>query len=420
MVFLYSVTISALRLLYRLAATINTKAAQFVIGRKEQKDALTATFPLKENAQLVWVHCASVGEFEQGRPVIEALKAWRSELKVLLTFFSPSGYNLRKNYEHADYVFYLPWDTPKNAAWFARQVKPSLAIFVKYEFWYHYAVALRSASVPLISISAIFRNDQIFFRPGGGLFRKLLKQFDHFFVQNDLSVRLLHSIGIDAVTRAGDTRFDRVHQIMQQSAVLPLVEKFCAHKPVMVIGSAWPQDMDVLYPFINEHKNDMRFIIAPHELNGAFMHDIVRSVQATVVQYSSATEDSVLHAEVLLVDSVGLLSALYRYGRYAFVGGAYSQGLHNILEAASYGIPVFFGDRAYQKYAEAVELIMRGGAFEVRDYTDLQRKFDTLHHDPEQYQLACAISRQYTEENLGATQIIVAYCKKILDGWKAS
>ncbi len=418
--YLYSFGIFSLSMIYRLAAWLNPKAKEFVSGRKEQSERLLKTFPLKSAEPLIWFHCASLGEFEQGRPVIEAIKAWRPSTLILLTFFSPSGYAVRKNYDKADFVFYLPWDTIRHARWFAETVKPALAVFVKYEFWYHYATELNLHGTPLISISALFRPHQIFFRPQGGFFRSILHRFDHFFVQNAESVRLLETIGITKVTKAGDTRFDRVHQIIQNAADLPIVAAFKGKKPMMVIGSAWPQDMDVLYTFINEHRSDLKFIVAPHELNDAFLHDIEKSLQAKSIRYSVAGMANAQEATVLIIDNIGLLSTLYRYGEYAFVGGAYSQGLHNILEATSYGIPVFFGDKAYQKYAEANELILRGGAFEVHDYMDLQKKFTFLQENPSVYQLACDVCRQYTEENLGATGIITEYCKKLLSAWKAS
>ena len=414
MVLLYNIGIFLLKSLYWIASSFNPKAKSFLQGRRQQQSKLRQTFPLPPNQKLVWFHCASVGEFEQGRPVLEALKLWNPSLKILLTFFSPSGYELRKNYEHAEFIFYLPWDTKTNARWFAENVKPSLVIFVKYEFWYHYARALRHQNIPLISISSIFRPDQIFFRSYGSFFQKILRNFNHFFVQNKESMVLLQTIGISEVTLAGDTRFDRVHHIMQRSENLLLAQQFKNGQTLMVIGSAWPEDMEVLLPFINENKGRIKFIIAPHEISEGFLTKIENSIEAKSIRYSIATDKNIGEASVLLIDNVGMLSRLYRYGEFAFVGGAFNQGLHNILEAACFGIPIFFGNRVYQKYQEAVDLVLRGGAFEVGDYMELKSKVENLTRQKENFALACEVTRQYVLENLGASDTIVAYCKKIL------
>jgi 3-deoxy-D-manno-octulosonic-acid transferase len=414
MVALYNIGILVLRTVYMMAAWFNPKARTFRNGRLDQVSKMLSTFPLPPTETLVWFHCASLGEFEQGRPIIEALKAWRPSLRILLTFFSPSGYEIRKNYEHADYVFYLPWDTSQNAKWFAETVKPSLTLFVKYEFWYHYSVQLHKHNIPLLSISSIFRPDQIFFKPHGSLFRSMLKCFSHFFVQNQQSVTLLHSIGIKSVTLAGDTRFDRVNQIVRQGTKIPTADQFKAGQKVMVVGSAWPEDMEVLFPFINENTGQLKFIVAPHEISEDFLLAIEKSIQGKTIRYSQAKQFGIEGASVLLIDNIGMLSQLYPYGDFAFVGGAFGAGLHNILEAACCGIPVFFGNKAFQKYQEAVDLVFRGGAFEVRDYVQLRKKFEEMMRHPETYTLACEVTRHYVLENLGASSKIVDACKKYL------
>ncbi len=414
MVTLYKSGISAIRFLYWSASWFNPKAKALRKGHEEQAKKLRTTFPLTAPASLVWLHCASLGEFEQGRPVIEALKAWNPSLKILLTFFSPSGYAVRKDYEYGDFVFYLPWDTKKNAKWFAEVVKPSLAIFVKYDFWYHYSNELRRQNIPLISVSSIFRPGQIFFKPYGALFRSILKCFNHFFVQNQESAGLLQSIGIDQVTLGGDTRFDRVNQIVLQSQEIPIARQFKDGQKVMVIGSAWPEDMEVLIPFINDNNKRIKFIIAPHELKEDYLIELEHSIDGKSIRYSAATAQKLMGASVLIVDNIGMLSSLYRYGEFAFVGGGFKQGLHNILEPACFGIPVFFGNKAYQKYQEANDLVFRGGAFEVSDYMDLKLKYELLISNSESLLLACDVTRQYVLENLGATDKIMNYCKKIL------
>ncbi|CAN5293141.1 glycosyltransferase N-terminal domain-containing protein [soil metagenome] len=414
MVTLYNLGISLLRILYWIASWFNPKAKAFRKGRLQQKEILKKAFSQNASDQWVWIHCASLGEFEQGRPVIEALKRSTPSAKVLLTFFSPSGYEVRKDYELADEVFYLPWDTRNNAEWFAQNVKPALVIFVKYEFWYHYSAELHKRKIPLISISTIFRKDQIFFQPYGSLFRKILGNFDHFFVQNEVSLTLLASINISNATKSGDTRFDRVHQITQQATEIPLAKQFKNEQKLMVIGSAWPDDMEVLIPFINENKNRLKFIIAPHEITEEFITSIEKSIDGNSIRYSKPG-DAPQNSPVLIIDNIGMLSTLYSYGEFAFVGGAFGDGLHNILEAACYGIPIFFGNKKYQKYQEAVDLVLRGGAFDVADFNDLKSKYELMSNHPETFLLACEVTRQYILENLGATTSIINYSKKYLE-----
>lgn len=363
--------------------------------------------------KVVWVHCASLGEFEQGRPLMERWKQEFPEYKILLTFFSPSGYEVRKNYTLADWVFYLPWDTQKNAAAFLNAAKPTLAVFVKYEFWYHFSTELKKRSIPTLSIASIFRQEQLFFKSYGGFYRGILKKFSHFFVQNYASADLLKSIGITSVSVAGDTRFDRVVEIASKAESIPLVEVFKGGEKVMVIGSAWPEDMEVLAPFINEQGRYLKFIIAPHEIDEARLTEIEQCIQQKHVRFSKAEEKRVSDCGVLIIDNIGMLSRLYRYGEFAYIGGAFGKGLHNILEAACYGIPVFFGNKSYQKFQEANDLMNRGGAFEVADYNDLLAKYEMV-TTPENFLTACEVTKTYVHENLGATDKIMSYCRNIL------
>jgi 3-deoxy-D-manno-octulosonic-acid transferase len=416
----YSLGISLLSALYRIAAWFNPKAAAFCRGRTTQADALRTAFPLSDQGQLVWVHCASLGEFEQGRPVIEAIKAWRPSVKIFLTFFSPAGYEVRKNYPLADYIFYLPWDTRKNAEWFAENIRPTFAVFVKYEFWYHYSQALKKRHIPLISISAIFRPDQIYFKSHGGLFRKILRSFHFIFVQNQESLELLESIGITNAAWAGDTRFDRVHQIAHLPGENLIASKFKQGKRLLVVGSAWEDDMHVLIPFINKYKGAIKFIVAPHEINEKFLLAIEHAVEGNTQRYTAATEQTIGEADVLLINEVGMLSQLYRYGEFAFVGGGYKEGLHNILEAACYGIPTFFGDKAFKKFQEAVDLTAQGGAFPIQDFKHLDETYLKLSNDATFYKAACDTTQHYVQSKLGATEKIMGYCKKILEGWKGA
>ena len=407
---LYNISIFFLGLGLRLASFFNPKAREFVTGRKRIFKKIDNA--LKNNKQpLIWIHCASLGEFEQGRPVIEALKKEFPTFRIFLTFFSPSGYVVRKNYPQADYVFYLPLDTKRNAKRFVAKVKPRIALFVKYEFWFHFSRTLKKNRIPLLSISAIFRKEQFFFRKTGSFNRRILKNVTRFFVQNQESVDLLHSINFYNVTLSGDTRFDRVKEIVEKSEPVPIAERFKANEKVFVVGSAWPDDLDVLLPFINEGK--IKFIIAPHEIHEGEIRSLQRSLAVKSVRYSEAETLNIEEASVLIIDNVGLLSRLYRYGEFAYVGGAFGKGLHNILEAACYGIPVLFGNRNYEKFQEARDLINRGGAFAIEDYPDLKKKYELL-NVPETFLLACEVCRQYVLDNTGATQKIIAYCKEEL------
>lgn len=409
--FLYNLAIQLFIFGARFASLFNQKARALVSGRKNL--LATVQHQLASNtAPLVWIHCSSLGEFEQGRPIIERLRKDFPAHKILLTFFSPSGYEVRKNYAGADRVFYMPFDTPSNARKWVEVTKPVLAIFVKYEFWYNFTEALKEAHVPLISVSAIFRQEQMFFKSTGRTFRRILKNVSYFFVQNQTSAKLLNDIGITNVTIAGDTRFDRVYEITGSQEKILVAEKFKSDDKVMVAGSVWPEDMEVLVPFINE--TPIKFIIAPHEITETILTDIEKNVVGKTVRFSKAVnEEEIVGAKVLLIDNVGMLSKLYRYGEFAFVGGGFGKGLHNILEAACYGIPVFFGNKNYQKFAEANELIMQGGAFEVSEFSDLREKYEMVNM-PENFMLACEVTRNYVLANLGATDKIIQYCRNVL------
>lgn len=411
MLFLYNLIILILRGLVRVGSLFDQKLQAFVSGRKDIFRKLIESFR-GQTKLVIWIHTASLGEFEQARPIIERLKSDFPNHSILLTFFSPSGYEVRKNYAMADFVFYLPWDTAKNAQRFIEITKPTLAIFIKYEFWFHYSRELKKNDIPLISASAIFRKDQLFFKSYGSFYRSILTNFNYFFVQNDESERLLKAIGISNCTKAGDTRFDRVNQLVKSNNEIELVKKFKSNEKVMVVGSCWPEDLDVLLPFINENYHFLKFILAPHEISESFISEIQQAINTDTVRYSQAGED-VDRYSVLIIDNIGMLGKLYKYGEFAFVGGAYGKGLHNILEAACYGIPVFFGNKNYEKFQEAVDLINRGGAFDVSDYRDLKSKYEMI-NIPQNFLLACEVTKQYVEENLGATEKIISFCRQYL------
>ena len=408
----YNLGISFYVLLLKSSAPFHTKASKWVAGRKN-------LFPVMEQQlagnthPIIWFHCASLGEFEQGRPVIEGLRKQYSYYKIALTFFSPSGYEVRKNYTGADFIFYLPLDTAANARRFISLLRPNLAVFVKYEFWYYYLLELKNRHIPVISISAIFRPNQLFFKPYGGFYRNILHSFTHIFTQNKSSAELLQQIGLKQVTIAGDTRFDRVLQTAAGTKVIPLVEAFKEVDPVFVIGSSWPQDFKVLLPIIQENLSTMRFIIAPHEIHPSEIDQLVQQFPGKVVRYSQAQPDTVKNFRVLIIDNIGLLSSLYRYGSYAYIGGAFGKGLHNTLEAATFGLPLFFGPR-YDKFQEAIDLVELKCAFPVRNASELQTNLNRLIIHQEEQTLIKKKATEYVNQQAGATEKIIAFCEQWL------
>ncbi|HTE33567.1 MAG TPA: glycosyltransferase N-terminal domain-containing protein [Chryseolinea sp.] len=408
---LYDGIMWLLRVGVGIASFFNTKARSFVEGRRSVFNKLEEYFKDNGNGKVIWIHCASLGEFEQGRPVIEGLKNEFPDCKVVLTFFSPSGFEVRKQYPLADVVCYLPWDTNANAVRFVALVKPVLAIFVKYEFWYHYLSVLNANRVAILSISSIFRTSQLFFKPYGGFYRDMLKRVTYFFVQNSSSLSLLKSIDVQQCMLAGDTRFDRVYQIVSHAEEVPIARRFKNATETFVVGSCWPEDLEVLKPFILEQ--DLKFIIAPHEISNAFIERIQQELKVPSIRYSMAQDKDLMEFKVLIIDNMGMLSRLYRYGEFAYVGGAFGKGLHNILEAACYGMPVFFGNKVYHKFQEAVDLISAGGAFAISDAASLGSQYRQL-KDPDAYVAACSTTRDYVKVNLGATEKILTYCRQLL------
>lgn len=357
-----------------------------------------------------WFHAASLGEFEQGRPVIESFRKQYPTYKILLTFFSPSGYEVRQNYDGADYVTYLPADTPANARLFVQLVKPAIVFFIKYEFWYNYLRELHAVHTPVILFSAIFRPEQLFFKPYGGFYRNLLHYFNHILVQNQESVDLLLTIGIRSVTRAGDTRFDRVAEAALTRTDIPLAQAFKDGWPVLVVGSAWPEDMNVLIPFLNTFDKPLKVIIAPHEIRDDELEHWCSQLQRPALRFSQADVSTVSGVAYLFIDNIGLLSSLYQYGEFAFIGGAFKQGLHNILEAATFGMPLFFGPE-YSKYQEAVDLVDEGAAWPVRTTDELITAFARQYAQPSE---TAQISRAYVQRNIGATAKVMQVVTQLL------
>ncbi|MDX2304108.1 MAG: glycosyltransferase N-terminal domain-containing protein [Microscillaceae bacterium] len=408
----YWLVISLYFLLLRGVAFFNPKARKWVEGRKGVFERVEAA--LKGNqSPILWFHAASLGEFEQGRPVMEQLKALYPEIKIFLTFFSPSGYEVRKNYEKADYIFYLPADSPRNAPKLIALIKPKAVFFIKYEFWYFYLREVQKAGIPLILFSATFRESQFFFKSYSGMFRKLLRGYSHIFVQNQRSLDLLKNIGIHQSSVAYDTRFDRVLAGSLEAREIPLAEKFKNKQKLLVIGSCWGRDLDVLLPFLNEFTKPLKVIIAPHEIKESTLERIENALKNSTIRYSQAQLDTVRQYEVLLIDNVGMLSALYRYGEFAYIGGAFGEGLHNILEPAVYGVPIFFGSD-YKDYPEAEELIQRRGAYSIRQVEELSRIFQELYENEELRRTQGENSKKYILEHGGGTQEIVRYFQTLV------
>ena len=408
---IYNIAIAFYVLIIRIAAFFNPKARQWVEGRKHIFKKIEQA--LKENTQsVIWIHCASLGEFEQGRPVIEAIRQQYPDTRIFLTFFSPSGFEIRKTYQGADYIFYLPADLPFNARRFLKLVRPKLVVIVKYEFWFNYLRLLRRRQIPTLIISAIFRPTQHFFKWYGSWFRKNLKGITHFFVQNEQSALLLHSIGIAQVTISGDTRFDRVSTIAKNCKPFPLIKQFSNSHQLFLAGSTWPVDEELIKRLYEANKG-FKFIIAPHEVHEEHIRYIEQLFEGQTLRYSKVTSENITQTDILIIDSIGILSNLYQYAYIAYIGGAFGKGLHNILEPATFGKPVIFGTN-YSKFGEAVELIKRGGVFSIHDAKELISISTQLSSDETVYLQASSQCSNYVTTMRGATTLILLEIKKQL------
>ena len=386
---LYTLAIKAYAAAVKAAALFgNAKAKQWVEGRRQLPK------PGEDQSPWVWFHAASLGEFEQGRPVIEALKKEHPEIKISLTFFSPSGYEIKKNYPLADEVLYLPVDTMRNARLWVDRHRFVAAFFIKYEFWFNYMTALDEKHIPLYYISLILKPEQYFFRWYGGWFRRQLRHVTHFFVQDDTTLELLKGIGFDNVTRCGDTRFDRVAAIAKQAKRFPEIEAFIQGRKCIIAGSSWPPDEKLLIPYIERLPEDYCMIIAPHDISEKHIRQIREALA------------SVKPGKVYLIDTVGILSQLYQYARFVYIGGGFGVNIHNIQEPVTFGCPVVFGPK-YKSFKEAVDLVSLGGAFSVNGQDELNQTFDRLISDETHYREASETCRNYLNSQLGATDAII-------------
>lgn len=397
---MYNIGIYIYQLGISLASVFSEKARKL---RKGQSEALGVLKNKAINGEsYVWFHAASLGEFEQGRPVIEKLKHINSETKILLTFFSSSGYEIRKNYQYADIVCYLPPDKPTNVRKFLKTVKISKAIFIKYEFWANYLKVLRKNNIPVYSISAIFRPQQLFFKPYGFWYLKILKNFTHIFVQDEDSAMLLEKYDIKNVTVAGDTRFDSVTRLTQKANNIPVVEAFINNSTQLIVaGSTWLEDEKLLIKYLNENPS-VKLILAPHDISESHIESIIKLLKNNFVRFTQAKTSETVKFNCLIVDTIGLLSSIYQYANIAYIGGGFGNGIHNTLEAAVWNVPVVFGPN-YKKFREARELINIGGGFSVSNYDELKSNLDILFKD----NIAGKTAGNYVAKHAGATDLIL-------------
>ena len=404
---LYNTAIHVYHFLIWVVSFRNPKARKWLSGRKNLFEKIQKVVIPGE--PLLWFHVSSLGEFEQARPVIEGVKKDFPDYKILLTFFSPSGYELMKDCSQADYVFYIPLDTPGNAARFLDIVKPDKVFFVKYEFWYNFLTELKKRGIPTYIFSALFRPSQPFFQPWGAWFRKALKTYSHIFVQNQSSFDILQKFGIDHVSISGDTRLDRVAQIARAAAQLPILEKFSAGQKVIVAGSTWPEDEALFLRFVNECTEPVKFVIAPHEVNPDSISRIISKLHRPWVLYScDPTAEQLQNSDILIVDGFGYLVSVYRYAKIAYIGGGFTTGIHSILEPAVYGMPVVFGPN-YHKFHEANEMIRLGAAHSISGYEELENLLKSYLTGPVRLSHESQSASRYIESNRGATEQIVRY-----------
>ena len=410
---MYNIIMYIIQLGVAIGSIFNDKLRKMWQGERDAVQTLRKK--VDPGADYIWFHAASLGEFEQGRPLMEQIKKSYPQYKILLTFFSPSGYEVRKNYEGADIITYLPIDTVGNARQFLRTVRPVMAFFIKYEFWYNYLHILQYRGIPAYSVSSIFRPDQVFFKWYGRGYGRVLKCFTRFFVQNEESKKLLESIGIHDTMVVGDTRFDRVLQIKEASKQLPIVERFVKGTPedqkkVFVAGSSWQSDEEIFLKYFNNHR-DWKLIVAPHVIGEDHLKFIFSLIKdKKVVRYTQATENNVADADVLIIDCFGLLSSVYHYGDVAYVGGGFGVGIHNVLEAAVWGMPVLFGPNN-KHFAEAQGLLQSGGGIEIEDYETFSLIMSQLSDDSAYYGTCGQEAGAFVQSLAGATKKVLSSVK---------
>ncbi len=399
---LYNIAIILYSLAIKLASLWIPKAKLWCEGRRDIFERIAKT--VAPTDRILWIHVASLGEFEQGRPLIEKIRQEQPQYKILLTFYSPSGYELRKNYEGADYIFYLPLDTPRGARKFLEVAHPEVAIIVKYEFWLNLLYKIKRQGIKCYIVSAIFRQDSIFFKWYGSMWRLALKSFNQIFVQNQESKELLKGIGVENVIVAGDTRFDRVAQIAKSAPKNPLVENFKGSTPLFIAGSTWPADEDLLIEVIKANPQ-IKFVIAPHEIDAPRVGALSERIPSSI-RYTQASQESNIEGyQTLILDTMGQLSSIYQYARWAYIGGGFGVGIHNTLEASTFGLPIAFGTN-YHKFKEARDMVELGGCCSVSNADELIAWFTPLRDDEPRREQLSQINKQYTAQKQGASKII--------------
>lgn len=400
---IYNLGIYVFSALAYLIAPFNTKAKLWVNGRRNWEQKVREK--IKPGGRTMWIHCASLGEFEQGRPVIEEIKKKEPALKIVLTFFSPSGYEIRKNYSNADCIIYLPADSRRNAERFIDLIKPEFVIFVKYEFWNNYITRLYEKKIPLYLVSGIFREEQHFFKWYGEFFRNMLRKFDTMFVQDKKSLELLSGIGLTNALLAGDTRFDRVVQITESAKEIKEIERFMGSEKLFLAGSSWKPDEEIIAQYINIFPDKMKWVFAPHEIDKSNIDRLVKLFTVPVVRFSELNENS-SKARVLIIDNIGMLSSAYKYADISAIGGGFGKGIHNILEPACWSVPVVFGPN-YKKFREAVELINEKGAMTFNSFGEFSEILDNWLSDEDFYLKSAKTAGEYVMRNAGATPLII-------------
>ena len=410
MKFLYNFVVFIASMLLPIIGVFNKKIKLFVNGRNESFSKISAL----KNSKTIWFHAASLGEFEQARPIIEELKNKYPSYKILVTFFSPSGYEVRKNYNLADVICYLPLDSKSNARKFVKEVNLAFAVFIKYEFWPNLLNELKLKEIPTILVSGILRDKQLFFKSYGGFMKKSLESFHHFFVQDENSKLLLNSIDFENVTVAGDTRFDRVTKILEQDNSLDFINEFKDHKYTIVAGSTWQEGEELLVDYINNNATeDEKFIIAPHNIKKEAILELQKSINKKTVLFSAKADENLSKYTVFIIDTIGILTKIYAAADLAYVGGGLKTGLHNILEPATFGIPVVIGNK-YDKFKEAVDLVKIGGCISIKNGEEFTACLINLKKDENLRRLTGVINKRYIQDNLRATKLIMNYIKNTL------
>lgn len=413
--FLYNLSLIFYRIILHIVSSFSIKAKKLIRGKKEWKKGLEKLGPKKSTR--IWFHCASLGEFEQGRPIIESLKSNYPKISIVITFFSPSGYEVRKDYRFADVVLYLPWDTRGNASKFFEMVEPDVTVFVKYEFWRHFLKEGAKRGIPNLLISGIFRPSQLFFKSYGESYRKILDYFEHLFLQNQQSMDLLRSIGVTNITLSGDTRFDRVKDLATGAEALDIAKDFKNSEKILVAGSVWKEDLEQIIPVINDLDSNLKFIIAPHEIDSLQIETWRGRLKKDSVLYSEVSDSkSLSSSRILIIDNIGILSRLYRYGDLAFIGGANGPGLHNTLEAVTFGMPVFFGNKNYEKYQEAMDLIELGVGYPIESSNQLKVILEKFNNNQDEYREVCKKATNYIDSKTGASEMILDYISDKIKG----